>query len=730
MKGKLSRHGKAALWYASVGWSVFPCASGGKEPHRCISSEQGEAAGFKKATTNKDQIKTWWTKYPSANIGIATGIVSGGLLVIDIDDQHDGYDSIVELKRKGFVFPETLTSNTPSGGMHLYYLVDEEIRSQTGVFAGIDIRCDGGYVVAPPSKRKEPKGFYIWDGETTPLERRKELGDKWISPAPKWLLDIAKGNIAINNKTVSVSSSGDFFDGYDPKTIGDEFDESQQASTGTRNQTLARFVGHWLAKGIDSPYELLGRAIDWDSRNSPPILNSEGLENGLKEIKRTISSIYSSHKRKNPELETDPELASKNNNRSRKYLSDKSLNPPGVLGQLVDWVTSQSGTPQRVLALGHSIAFAGAVSGRSSQTETNLRTNFYCLGVAESGVGKNASRVAISRLAHETGWGNLIRKEKVTSDSALHQLLCGGPVCLAWDELGIFLTEAEDPRGGSVKKTVISKMIEIFSQAGERYVPGKEYSGDRQQSMCHFPHCCLYGTATPATLARGLTPHAVETGFLPRVLIFESQTMRPLRAPYKVSPPAWEITNWLLIEREFQKTESTGSDFVFPNSSNLINKLISPSREAMRILDQCMIDADDRSVESSQRADGMRPIWARVAEHARKLALLAASCDQSAQVLAPHAEWAVSLATESALCLIGWIGERVADSLRESHSKRIVSIIRDLGGSASRSQITLQTRWLDRAKRESILADLVESGILTLSSQKRGKARLSTYSLK
>ena len=68
----------AAIEYASHGWAVFPLKSKGKDPLT--------AHGVKDATTNFDQIEKWWTKHPTANVAIACGQVSGGLLVVDLDE--------------------------------------------------------------------------------------------------------------------------------------------------------------------------------------------------------------------------------------------------------------------------------------------------------------------------------------------------------------------------------------------------------------------------------------------------------------------------------------------------------------------------------------------------------------------------------------------------------------------------------------------------------------------
>ena len=105
----------AAIDYASRGWAVFPLKPKDKAPVT--------AHGVHEATTNFDQIKKWWKRYPNANIGVACGKVSGGLLVVDLDRKPngvDGLDSLSKWERENGQLPETVRSITGSGGNHIY----------------------------------------------------------------------------------------------------------------------------------------------------------------------------------------------------------------------------------------------------------------------------------------------------------------------------------------------------------------------------------------------------------------------------------------------------------------------------------------------------------------------------------------------------------------------------------------------------------------------------------
>ena len=112
----------AALWYVAHGFPVFPvhstrdghCSCG---RHDCEHPGKHPRTkhGFKDATSDRDQVSRWWTRWPDANIGIPTGKTSG-LLVVDIDPRNGGDESWESLVSKGGSLPATAEQITGGGG--------------------------------------------------------------------------------------------------------------------------------------------------------------------------------------------------------------------------------------------------------------------------------------------------------------------------------------------------------------------------------------------------------------------------------------------------------------------------------------------------------------------------------------------------------------------------------------------------------------------------------------
>jgi hypothetical protein len=170
----LSDLGVAAVRYTLTGWSVFPLQVLGKAP--------ATAHGFADASAQPETVASWWLRVPDANIGVACG--ASRLVVVDVDPDNDGDHTHAQLIRWGHHFPPTMTQLTPSGGCHLVYQAPSErqLHNTAGRLPGIpdptpgiDVRADGGYIVAAPSRT--PVGEYEW----------LPTWPKQPAPLPYWL---------------------------------------------------------------------------------------------------------------------------------------------------------------------------------------------------------------------------------------------------------------------------------------------------------------------------------------------------------------------------------------------------------------------------------------------------------------------------------------------------------------------------------------------------------------
>lgn len=156
-----------ALRYLNLGFSVIPIKTDGtKKPHVEWTEWQTKLAP-------ENQIKEWWQKWPKANIGIVTGKISM-ITVFDFDWYKLTPEEIAKYKKD---FPEvfTPTAFSPRKGEHRYFQYDSALPTRNGILKALDIKNDGGYVIAPPSFNDA--GKYSWS-------ERAKISDTTLHAVP------------------------------------------------------------------------------------------------------------------------------------------------------------------------------------------------------------------------------------------------------------------------------------------------------------------------------------------------------------------------------------------------------------------------------------------------------------------------------------------------------------------------------------------------------------------
>ncbi len=247
----------AALAYAARGWSVIPIEPRGKRPLVAwLEFQQRPAAA--------DEVDAWFDRWPEANVGLVTGRVSG-LVVVDIDPRHGGATSLGRACDEHGPLPRTVEAETGGGGRHLYFAYPGvPVANRVGLRPGIDLRADGGCVVAPPSRH--PSGRrYRWATGCGPDEAP-------FAALPDWLLPAACGHGPRGH----------------PPTHWRELVRGDVVE-GTRNGTLASLAGHLLWHGVDPPVVLeLLHAFN-RVRCRPPLPDDE--------VAQVVASITRLHER-------------------------------------------------------------------------------------------------------------------------------------------------------------------------------------------------------------------------------------------------------------------------------------------------------------------------------------------------------------------------------------------------------------------------------------------------
>jgi hypothetical protein len=233
---EVSALGQAAMRLARRGLLVFPCKRRSKAP--------ATRHGLRDAKTDVEAIRRCWATYPELNVAVATGALSG-VVVLDVDGDA-GFESLHDLEDQHDELPTTKSLTTPRGGQHFWFKhPGVEIRNTAGFPGpGLDVRGDGGYVLVPPSVGVEGKQ-YVVDEEAPPTHM------------PGWLVEMlrryqAKMDQALTGRTDWIAFLAD------------------APSQGERDTRMTKYVGHLFRVGMDSR-EVYATAALLNALSRPPM---------------------------------------------------------------------------------------------------------------------------------------------------------------------------------------------------------------------------------------------------------------------------------------------------------------------------------------------------------------------------------------------------------------------------------------------------------------------------
>lgn len=265
MSTHLSELGRSALRYHEAGLNVVPlhsvnggkcscgsatCGKPGKHPRIRWRSLQQERLGA-------DRVRSYWERWPDANIGLITGALSG-VAILDIDGD-EGLASLEEIGIPVNELPATPTVATGGGGLHLYFRMPDdpnEVSTVGGILKNVDIRAEGGLAVLPPSGHASGVPYSWQEG--------RSLDD--LDPA-----DFDFTALGADQRDPVGSGRLRW---YERLLAG--------APAGSRNASATRLAGRYIGLGL-SEAETFLLLRGWNALNDPPL--------PLPELRRTVRSI-------------------------------------------------------------------------------------------------------------------------------------------------------------------------------------------------------------------------------------------------------------------------------------------------------------------------------------------------------------------------------------------------------------------------------------------------------
>jgi hypothetical protein len=749
-----------ALKYAKRGVPVFPLKPRGKLPLT--------VKGFKDATTDERQIRAWWDRWPDANIGVPTGTTAGDggqLLVIDFDQPGfleawsiavGEWADEVTLQRTGEGHQVLLRCPGAGPNQKLAWIPSDNPANKDGREIAIETRGVGGYIVAAPSIHPNGRQYTVVKGQIEdapeatqakadamlveaskldqcPLTRKQQEQLAAAEPRYKQNGETANGkasvidafNVAHNVVDVllhhgyqrrgkdrlirpgaeTTSTPGVWLTERNGRQVSFHHSSNDPLNDGHTHDAFSVFC-HFdhddnVREAVKAAAKLLG--LDREPRTEfPEVKLPEFLpaEQAEEHVERAPAI---------PQATFPPQL----------------LSPPGFLGELCTWINETAVRPQPILALANALAFCGALYGRKVRTPSNLRTNLYCIGVADSGAGKNHSLSSIIQLCEVAGIPDYLGGEDLGSGTALFNAVHDQPAILfQFDEIGHMLSQVNSKYAAPHLREIPVMFTKLFSKAWMR-VRGKEYADRRnnQRRDIDQPNACLYGATSPQDFYNSLTPAEIRNGFLGRLLLFriDDPDPEPRHVEHEGVPEPLidHVRNWHLrddLPKAKGNIASTLNNIAFrvpiePGAKTVFARFGAESAKRKR---------------AARDGSGIDSLWARAEEHALKVALTIAAgmhFELADLAITPDvAEYAVSLINHVIGDMDAIARRHVAGSDYERNLIALENLISDCGADGiTLTRLGVRFRKVNPRDLQQLLEHLLGSGAVV--SVKRKSAR-------
>ncbi|MDR1519043.1 MAG: bifunctional DNA primase/polymerase [Planctomycetota bacterium] len=732
----------AALAYRAAGLSVL-AVKADKAPFFSWSGCQAEIAPER-------EIAEWFFRPQARRLAVVCGAVSGGLECIDIDAGGSAWPAwreLVEAEAPGLL-SRLAMETSPRGGRHILYRCPDVAIPGPAKLAMrpaptpdnpraldtlIETRGEGAYFCCAPSD-----GYAVVQGALTAiggitasernvLIRCARILNEAVQPndRPAPVRTAMPGCGSHRRPGDDYNAKCDFAGMAAPlerhgwkiwRKIGENVAWTRPGKERGVSATLRRIDGIWVF------YVFTSSTVFDSARAYSPFQLYATLEHGgdfalaaadlarrgygrAKDDDFDVEAFAAGNKTEADTAENGPKRIS-----DPGPFPDRLLRVGGFLGEFADHINRKAIKRQPVIALGAAIAALGTLAGRKVMGITGLRTNFYVLGVAESGDGKDKPREIVRQLLYESGNDSLYTSDRLKSDAAIRAALEANPcVLFLLDEIGELLETIKNARHSPWLKNIITELLMLYSSAQSSGIKMGGYADPKKTAIVDCPHVCLFGTSVPASVFRAMTMDSVTGGLIGRLLIFESA----FENPRKQKPSSEPIPPVVLDAARWWRDFFPGGNLTGNHAGSVADPM--PVGESA-----AATDIFDRLEEECRREISELPVewggpYKRVEENARKLALLAACSDshETPYVGEKAASWATELSLYLTRRLVYLASINVAENETHDRRNRVLKLIDSTGiRGMTKSELLRRLPCIKSREMNEILETLLESALV------------------
>lgn len=730
---------RVAAELAAAGFSVFPCHNGGANAKKPMPGVFWRSA----STSDRVKVQGWWRRWPDAAVGL--DLAKSGLVVIDADRHgaDDGVEAVAHLMHENGFDPNPVpTVATPNQGTHFYFRQPdgEALGNGRGALPpGIDVRGAGGYVIAPGSVMEDGRRY----------EGFGAIGDAPL--LPDWLQSIIRGQgvspIPLTAAPLSrhTPPSDERIAAYLDRALEEELDAVRYAPKGQRNHQLnisamkiGQMVGAgWIGEG--EAVTLLEAAAAELSADDGPAQTRKTIRSGMakgrseprelpedqyevvtqedfeasERLRRSFDAKKAAPADIGIPISNDVDTIDTTSTAPQFDLPDPFLHPPGLVGELADWICNWTAEPIRIHAVGAALVIVGTLIGRKVYSRTRPSSAALYIGaIAPSGMGKQHPQDAI-RMA----------LDEVQGSSALH---CGWNVSLPAlvmalhtnaskvmiaDEFADKLIGLRSKNASTSQSAISEGLRSLWGTNTGTYSP--DVSLARGDAKILRPHLSFYGASTVKDFVRSLVSKDVTNGLFNRFLIlprFGEVERQP--EPDGIMHLPMELKDrlqWLsACLSPMQLTMAARGDG-YP--ADPIQVPFDATAEAMNEANR---QWQQQMLRASEDDDALM-LWGRFAEQVKRVAMIVAvgRCPgdpASVQITAPDMTFAADLVRYSIEQFIGMVRRDMVESWVQAQHKLVLGLVRQAGTISKSDLVNKLDGRIQKKAREDVVASLIDGG--------------------
>jgi len=385
----------------------------------------------------------------------------------------------------------------------------------------------------------------------------------------------------------------------------------------------------------------------------------------------------------------------------------------GALGLLSEYITRTGFRPQPILDLGAAICAIGTLAGRKYRSPTNLRTNMYVVGLADSGAGKEHARTVIDRIfSEQLNEVNRLGATKIASGPGLLTEVTRSPsILFQIDEFGAFLMGIANKQKAPRHLTeILDNMTQLFTSA-DKVFRGTAYADQKERPKKEIIQPCMsiYGTTVPSNFWKALESNSAVDGSLARFLVVESENNYPDDRPVNDAEPSEEMIDLL---RRIAAPIGGASAIVLNGQHPPELLSVSYATETVEVLKKLYSE----TLQILRKFEGtpFNAFWARRMELIIKVAMIhAIGINPEDPIISVYdVEFALGIVDRSIKLMISGVERFVSDNAAEQYAKKVIEIVRSTrNGEISKTELYRKTQFLGR-ERDHVMKTLLEGEVL------------------